>query len=216
PEPRGSLERDPAVHVGQTVLPAVPVVALQARAAAGAGPEDLHRHPLALRHPPSLGGPGAERLEAPHHLVARDEGEGAGEGAGVLLVVGAAEPARLDPQDPVALAQIGERKPSGPEPAGCLKHQRLRPGGRDRHRLTERAGSPASPAHRVAPAPTSPGSAARAGVGGGEAGTGPGSPVSHCALVRAMPLRPSPWGRTPSTWCTLVRPASKLRAEAAM
>src|SRR5581483_12254655 len=66
----------------------------------------------------------------PDRLVAGHEGKPGREGAGVLLVVGAAQPARLDSQQPVVVADLGEVELARHQPPGLLQHQGARRGQR--------------------------------------------------------------------------------------
>jgi acyl-CoA thioesterase-2 len=86
--------------------------------------EDLHRHALALGHTPTRGCVRADLVDDPDRLVARHEREAAVELTGVLLVVGAAEAARLDAQQRVVDTDARPRKPSFDEVSGLGEHER--------------------------------------------------------------------------------------------
>jgi hypothetical protein len=58
--------------------------------------------------------------------VAGDEGEAGRQGAGVLLVVGAAKPARLDAQQAVVIADVRQRELAADELAELLQDERPR------------------------------------------------------------------------------------------
>jgi hypothetical protein len=66
--------------------------------------------PITLGHAPSLRRPRPDRLDDPDRLVTGNEGEPARQCAGVLLVVGSAQPAGLHPQQRVVLADPREWK----------------------------------------------------------------------------------------------------------
>src|SRR5207248_8267060 len=123
PQTGWSLYGDKAVHVVHAVAPAPTVDAGQAGLTVTARLEHLHRDPIADLHAPTLRGPRADGLENTHRLVAGHEGEPGGEGAGVLLVIGAAQPARLYPQDPVIVTHIRQRKSPGHQSPRCLEHE---------------------------------------------------------------------------------------------
>ena len=78
------------------------VGAAQAELAASAGEVGFERHPVADRNAPGARRVGADFGDAPHRLVPRDDGVAhdalGGEVAPVLVDVGAAETARLDPE----------------------------------------------------------------------------------------------------------------------
>ena len=76
---------------------AAPHVARAARRARTAAEEDLEGDPVALGHPPPTGRLGAYALDHADDLMAGHEGPTGVQGARVLLVVGAAQAARLDP-----------------------------------------------------------------------------------------------------------------------
>src|SRR4051794_41681521 len=92
PQPGGLVDGDVAVHVAHPVPRAPPVGAGEARIALGARHEDLDGDAVAGVDIPALTGAGAHLLDDADGLVARDEREAGGESAGVLLVIGAAEP----------------------------------------------------------------------------------------------------------------------------
>jgi hypothetical protein len=98
------------------MAPAAPVVACRALGTLAASLEDLDRNAIAGLHAPTLGRSGAERFDDADGLVARHEGEAGREGAGVLLVVCTAEPARLDAQDAVVVADVGDGEVVRDEP----------------------------------------------------------------------------------------------------
>ena len=147
---------------------------VHARLAVTAGLEDLDRHPIPRGHPPPLRRPRADRFDDPDRLVAGDERESAREFAGVLLVVGSAQPARLNPNQRVVVAECGQRDVVDHEATRPFQHQRTRsrgvrhsrtlnrvasrhershvPNHRDRRQLTRRASTRRSatryPGHR--------------------------------------------------------------------
>ena len=91
------LDPEEAVHGAQPVTNAVPHVACAARRALTAAEEDLEGDPVALDHAPPAGRLGADALDHADDLMAGHEGPTGVQGARVLLVVGAAQAARLDP-----------------------------------------------------------------------------------------------------------------------
>ena len=132
PQPGARVDGDEAVHVAQAVALAAAVRAGAARVALAARLEDLDRHPVADLHAPALG-----RRRAPTaSITPTDSWPGtkakpAGERAGVLLVVGAAQAARLDAEQAVVVAdprgrgapaatRCGATPAPGPEPIGRL------------------------------------------------------------------------------------------------
>src|SRR5205807_10536204 len=90
------------------VLAAVPVGTLEAGPSTSAGLEDLNRHPLAWRHAPAPGRRVPHALDDADHLVAGHEAEGPRQRAGVLLVVRAAQAARLHPEHAVVGTDVGD------------------------------------------------------------------------------------------------------------
>ena len=88
---------------------AASVVTGRALVAGPAGEEHLYRHAVAGGDPPSFGRGRADLLNDSDRLVAWDEGEAGCELSRVLLVVGPAKAARFDPQDAIALADLGQR-----------------------------------------------------------------------------------------------------------
>ena len=70
--------------------------------------EDLDRDAVALAHTPPGRGARADALDDADRLVTGYEGEAGEQLAGELLVIGAAEPARLDAQQPVVVTDLGE------------------------------------------------------------------------------------------------------------
>ena len=102
---------------------AVPRVAPAAGTTGPTRLEHLHGHPVTRLHPPALRRGGADRFDDPDGLVARDERAAGMQLAGVLLVVGAAQPARLDPQETVVIADLGQRERLLHEVARGLQHE---------------------------------------------------------------------------------------------
>ena len=96
------------VHGGHPVPLAVALVSPPAGIALAARLEHLQGHAVTALHAPALRGTVAELLHDPDGLVAWDEGPAGVELAGVLLVVGAAQPARLDAEEPVVGPDPGE------------------------------------------------------------------------------------------------------------
>ena len=107
PESRRPVDVDEAVHVTQTVLRATPVFALGARGARTARLEHLDRDPVASSDAPTPSRSWTDLFEYAHGFVTGHELESAVELAGVLLVIGAAQPAGLDPQQRVVGADLG-------------------------------------------------------------------------------------------------------------
>ena len=124
PQARRPVDGHEAVHVAQAVPRAAPVLARAACRALAARLEDLHRDAVSGGDPPALRGAGSDLLEHADHLVTRHEGEAAEQHARVLLVVGATEPARLDAQHGVVLADGGTSQLANHEAAGSLEHRR--------------------------------------------------------------------------------------------
>ena len=83
------------------------VLPVNAGLAITTGLENLHRHPIPRGHAPPLSSPRADRVDDPDRLMAGDERESAREFAGVLLVVGAAQPAGLHADKRVVIADGG-------------------------------------------------------------------------------------------------------------
>ena len=113
---------------------AAPVLAATARTALTAGQEHLDGDPLALLDAPSLEGALARADDGADDFVAGDEWPPREQLAAVLLVVGAAKPARLDPQDARVRARVGDVEVSQRQPAGRVEDER--PGGRQRDPLS--------------------------------------------------------------------------------
>ena len=85
--------------------------------------EHLDRDAVARLHAPTLGGPRSDRLDHADGLVAGNEGEPGREGAGVLLVVGAAQATRLDAQEPVVVADGRDVEVVERELSRCLEDE---------------------------------------------------------------------------------------------
>ena len=106
---------------------AVPfAAAVLAPQAGGAGParqEHLDRHPIPGIDAPALGRRGADLFDHADRLVAWHEGEASGQGPGELLVVGAAQAARLHPQQAVVVTEIGKGEHARREVARRLEHR---------------------------------------------------------------------------------------------
>jgi hypothetical protein len=90
------------------VLAAVAVVAAGTGVARPARLEHLQGDAISLLDAPALAGALPELLHDAHRLVPRDERAAGVELAGVLLVVGAAQAARLDQEEPVVGADLRE------------------------------------------------------------------------------------------------------------
>src|SRR5262245_24166970 len=87
----------------------------------------LDRDAVALLHVPSLGGLRPNGLDEPNHLVAGNDGHPAAPASHVplpLLVIGAAETAAFDPQNPLLRADLGEREFTKLKVARALEHRR--------------------------------------------------------------------------------------------
>ena len=111
--------------------------------APAAGLEHLDRHPLADPDTPGLRGAVSDRLYDPHRLVPRDERQPAGQHTGELLVIGAAEPACLDPEQGV----VPSRRRNGELPPHQAPRSLENQGGSDfRERCQDcRGSSPLGP-----------------------------------------------------------------------
>src|SRR5690606_14076179 len=109
PQRRGNV--DPGDAVAVLAVPAGLVAAGEAVVAGAARHDHLERHPVARLHAPALGGALADPLDDPHRLVPRDRRPAAHpEVAAVGLDVAAADPVRLDPQQPVVGADRRARE----------------------------------------------------------------------------------------------------------
>jgi hypothetical protein len=125
PQPGRPVGAGHAVHVWEPVALAAPVLAPPAGGAGAARQEHLDGDTVARPDAPALGRPVADRLDHPDRLVTRHEREAGRDRAGVELVVGAAEAARLDPQDAVLVADLGQRQLVAPQRPGRLQHERV-------------------------------------------------------------------------------------------
>jgi hypothetical protein len=105
---------------------AMAVFARDARPARAARLEDLDRDAIAGGYAPPLSGSRADDLDDPDHLVAGNERETATQDAGVLLVIGATESARLDPQQPGIVADLRTGQFVGAKAPRLLEHERGR------------------------------------------------------------------------------------------
>ena len=85
--------------------------------------EDLDGHTVAGLHAPPLRGLRADGLDDSDGLVAGHEGEAGRQRAGVLLVVGAAQAARLDAKEPIVVAHARQRQVASDELPRLLEHQ---------------------------------------------------------------------------------------------
>jgi hypothetical protein len=103
---------------------AVAQVTGQARSTRSARLERHYGHSIARRHPPPLGRRGADIVDHAHDLVAGHEGPRHPDPTGELLVVGAAQPAGLDPQQAVIVANLRNGEAACLEPARLLQHER--------------------------------------------------------------------------------------------
>jgi len=81
-------------------------------------------HAVARRHVPPLGRGGADIVDHAHDLVAGYEWPRHPDPAGELLVVGAAQPAGLDPEQAVVVADPRNGEAACLEPARLLQHER--------------------------------------------------------------------------------------------
>jgi hypothetical protein len=92
-----------------------------------AGDYRLDRDPVALFHVPSLGGLRPDGLDEPNHFMAGNDGHAAAPASNVslpLLVIGAAETAAFDPQNPLLRADLGKREFAKMKMARALEHRR--------------------------------------------------------------------------------------------
>src|SRR5205807_7947737 len=94
--------------------------------ARAAGLHDLEGDAVAGLDAPSLSRLGPDRLHDADRLVTGDEGEPGRKRARIELMVGAAEPAGLDAQQPVVVAHVGHREAALDERTGLLEHERPR------------------------------------------------------------------------------------------
>jgi hypothetical protein len=118
-----SADVDEAVHVGQAVAFTSLVLADLAGAAGATRLEDLDRHAIAGVHIPSRRRVGPDLLDDPDRLVTGNEREPTVELTGVLLVIGAAQPAGLDPKYRVVVADVGNREAPLLESTRLGEHQ---------------------------------------------------------------------------------------------
>lgn len=100
-----------------------------ARFALPARLEDLDRDPVPGGQPPPLRRPAPDRLDYSNGLVAGYECEPTTQFSGVLLVIGSAQPARLNADQPVVVADIEQRQRLQFQPARRVQHQRPRGSG---------------------------------------------------------------------------------------
>jgi hypothetical protein len=85
--------------------------------------EHLHGDAVAGLHAPTLGRFWTDGLDHADRLVTGHEGEAGGERAAVLLVVGAAQTARLDPKESVVVAHVRQWQVTSDELPRLLEHQ---------------------------------------------------------------------------------------------
>ncbi len=107
---------------------AVAEVAGQARSTRPARLERHNRHAVSRRHSPPLGRAVADVLDDTHDLVAGDERPGHSDPTRELFVVGAAQPARLDPKQTIVVADLRNGEAACFESARLLQHERADPG----------------------------------------------------------------------------------------
>jgi hypothetical protein len=88
--------------------------------------EHLDRDTIADLHAPSLGRTRADALDDAHGFVPGDEGEARGQVPGVLLMICAAEPTRLDAQKAVVVTQPRQLEFSRHEVPWRFEHERGR------------------------------------------------------------------------------------------
>src|SRR5205814_9898 len=88
------------------------------------GLEDLDRDAIARLHAPRLRSQRPDPLDDTDRLVARHEREPDGQRAAPLLVVGAAEATRLDPEHRVVIADRRHREVALAQPTRRLEHER--------------------------------------------------------------------------------------------
>ncbi len=125
PECRLDVDVDEAEHRRQPIADAAPVLPTQARLTFTARSEHFDRDPLTGRDAPTRCSLIADLLEHPHDLVARDEGERSREMSAVLLVIGAAQAARLDAQDRRVCGDVGDGKRASLEAAFTGEDERF-------------------------------------------------------------------------------------------
>ena len=118
-----------ADHGGQAVALAAPVEPCSALVAVAARQEHLDCHSLPRADAPPLGRGVTQLLDHADHFVPGDERVPVGDVTRVLLVVGAAQAAGLDPQQTVVGADVGqveaallERTRLGEDQPGCRGH----------------------------------------------------------------------------------------------
>ena len=119
------VDVDHPVHVGESVALAAAVLTSPARVAGAAREKHLDGHAVAEPDAPPFGRRIADGLDPAHGLVAGDEAEARRDRPGEQLVVGAAEPARFDPQQSVVVADLGPRELSAHERARLLEDEGL-------------------------------------------------------------------------------------------
>ena len=125
PETGLLIDIDEAVHRGQTVA-ATPTVGSGAAGPANpTGLDDLDGDPSTGGEAPPRRRLMADLVDDAHDLMAGNELEGRFDVAGELLVVGPAEPTRLDAEDGVAGAHTGKRQSASLELARSDENQCL-------------------------------------------------------------------------------------------
>jgi hypothetical protein len=123
-EVRRLRRRDEAVRADRAAVPATGLVAPVGAPVAGSAGEAVgHRDPVALADTPSLRGRGADAFDPADGLVPRDDAALPRQGARVELVVGPAQAAGLDPQQPVVVAHLGEIERPLDEGPGSLQDE---------------------------------------------------------------------------------------------
>src|SRR5262249_23163116 len=130
PKAGWTFDGDVAVHVAEAVPLAALVRARAAGVADAARLEHLHRDTLAAPDAPPAGRCLADRTDHAHRLVPGHEREAGRQVTRVLLVVGAAQPARLDAQQGIVVAGLGDGELASDERARLLEYQRARRPGR--------------------------------------------------------------------------------------
>jgi hypothetical protein len=111
---------------GACAVTSTPVLPRPAGRAIATRLKHLDRDPVPGRYTPAPRGGRPDRLDDPDRLVTGDQRKPAGKLAGVLLVVGPAQPAGFHPQQRVVLAQNGNGDLPEHQPARRFQYQDTR------------------------------------------------------------------------------------------